>query len=177
MASKQRERKIATIRTIGASRSRGSIGYGTLAFACAIGRSGRRVLKREGDGASPVGIWPIRLVLYRADKMIRPETALPVRAIRPADAWCDVAGDRNYNRLVRLPYATLHERLWRDDQLYDICVVLGHNDRPRVQGLGSAIFMHVARQGYTPTEGCVALGLGDLRHLLAVLPTGSAVRF
>lgn len=146
-------------------------------LACALGRGGVTALKREGDGASPRGVWSLTEIFYRADRVARPATHLPVRPLRSDEAWCDVAGDRNYNRLVRLPYPVLDERLWRDDGLYDIIGVLSHNQRPRVQGLGSAIFLHVARDGYSPTAGCVALSLGDLQRLLAYRGGPAMIRF
>ncbi len=135
--------------------------------ACALGRSGRRARKWEGDGATPFGRWRLLAVLYRPDRRLRPRTALPVTPIRPHDGWCDASTDRNYNRRVRLPYPASTERMWRDDGLYDLVVVLDHNTRPRKRRGGSAIFMHVARPGYTPTEGCVALAERDLARLLA----------
>ncbi len=138
----------------------------SLVLPCALGRSGRATRKHEGDGATPSGIWRPELVLYRADRVQRPTTALPIRPINVDDGWCDAIGDRNYNRWVRHPYPASAERLWRADHLYDVVVVLNHNTRPRVQGAGSAIFMHLARPGYRPTEGCVAL---TRRHLLFVL--------
>jgi L,D-peptidoglycan transpeptidase YkuD (ErfK/YbiS/YcfS/YnhG family) len=85
-----------------------------------------------------------------------------VAPIEPDQAWCDVPGDPNYNRLVRLPYPSLDERLWRDDSLYDLIVVVGFNDSPPVSGKGSAIFLHLARLDYSPTAGCVALSRDDL---------------
>jgi len=96
-----------------------------------------------------------------------PRTALPLVSIAEEDAWCDVPSDSNYNRLVRLPYASIDERLWRDDELYDVLAVVGFNDDPVVAGKGSAIFLHVARPDYTPTAGCVALKLSDLLDALA----------
>lgn len=153
------------------SRSRGAtrgwVRAGSLMLPCALGRSGRSFGKREGDGATPSGMWRPVLVLYRADRMMRPRTALPVRPLRPDDGWCDAVGDRNYNRHVRHPYPVSAERLWRADGVYDAIVVLDHNRRPRVQGGGSAIFIHLARRHYTPTEGCIALGPRDLRLLLS----------
>ena len=134
---------------------------------CALGRSGQRPGKREGDGATPIGVWPLREVFYRADRIGRPRTRLPVRALRADVGWCDEAGDRNYNRRVRQPYPSSAEMMWRSDGLYDLVVVLGYNDRPRRQGRGSAIFMHVAQPGWKPTAGCVALRLHDLYRLLA----------
>lgn len=115
-------------------------------------------------------------VLYRADNTRRPLTGLPVSAIRADDGWCDAPGDRNYNRPVRLPYPTSAERMRRDDDLYDIVVVLSHNQRPRVRGAGSAVFVHLARPGYQPTEGCIALAEPDLRDLLARLRRGDRIR-
>jgi L,D-peptidoglycan transpeptidase YkuD (ErfK/YbiS/YcfS/YnhG family) len=143
---------------------------GGLLVPCALGRSGRSFSKREGDGATPSGRWQLMRVFYRADRLARPRTMLPVRALRPDDGWCDAIGDRNYNRMVRHPYPVSAERLWRPDGLYDVVVVLNHNARPRVQGAGSAIFMHLARPGYRPTEGCVAL---SRRHLLMLLACAS----
>jgi L,D-peptidoglycan transpeptidase YkuD (ErfK/YbiS/YcfS/YnhG family) len=124
-------------------------------------------LKREGDGGTPLGRFPIRLVLYRADRGFRPRTSLPVRAIHDTDGWCDDPLDRNYNRLITLPSSRRAEGLKRADPLYDLVLVLGYNDRPRVRGKGSAIFMHLAREGYTPTEGCIALSRRDLHAVLA----------
>lgn len=155
----------------------GVIAVGHLRLPCALGRSGVSALKREGDGASPAGRWPVRHVFYRPDRGRRPRTALPVRRLRPDDGWCDAVGDRNYNRPVRHPYPASAERLWREDHLYDVVVVLGCNDRPRRQGRGSAIFIHLARPGFPPTEGCLAFAPADLSQLLAVLRPGSAVVF
>lgn len=115
-------------------------------------------------------------VLYRADRLQRPRTALPVKPITPRDGWCDAPADRNYNRPVPLPYPASHERLWRGDHLYDLVIVLGYNDKPRSLGRGSAIFMHLARRSYAPTEGCIALARGDMLKLLAWLKPGDAVR-
>jgi L,D-peptidoglycan transpeptidase YkuD (ErfK/YbiS/YcfS/YnhG family) len=143
---------------------------------CALGRTGRRALKREGDGATPAGSWPLRCVLYRADRVPRPRTRLPVQTIRPQDGWCDFPADRNYNRRVPLPYPASAERLWRQDGLYDVVVVLGFNDGPRVRGRGSAIFMHVASPGLAPTEGCIALQRRHLLHVLQKAKAGASVR-
>ncbi|MGF1608641.1 MAG: L,D-transpeptidase [Kiloniellales bacterium] len=140
--------------------------FGAARWRCAIGRGGIRADKREGDGATPIGCWPLRRVLYRPDRLAAPVTALPVAALAPDDGWCDAPGDPGYNRPVKLPYAASHERLWRDDAIYDVIVVLGHNDDPPQPGAGSAIFLHLARDDYAPTEGCVALAGADLLDLL-----------
>ena len=144
---------------------------------CAVGRSGvvAAAEKREGDGASPAGAWPMRRLLYRADRLAQPETGLPVAAIAEDDGWCDDPQDGAYNQPVQLPYAASHERLWRDDEIYDLIVVLGHNDAPVRPGQGSAIFLHCARPGFTPTEGCVALAPETLLRLLAGAKPGDQV--
>jgi L,D-peptidoglycan transpeptidase YkuD (ErfK/YbiS/YcfS/YnhG family) len=141
----------------------------------ALGRSGIKALKREGDGATPLGRFPVRQVLYRAGRLPRPRTPLPLRAIRADDGWCEDPADRNYNRLVKLSPRSGADRLTRDDHLYDLILVLGHNDRPRVRGRGSAIFVHLARPGYAPTAGCIALSRHDLLMLVAQLTRGSVI--
>jgi L,D-peptidoglycan transpeptidase YkuD (ErfK/YbiS/YcfS/YnhG family) len=141
----------------------------------ALGRAGIRALKREGDGGTPLGRFPVRQVLYRADRMARPRTRLPVHAIRDGDGWCDDPASRTYNRLIRLPSRRSAEGLKRVDHLYDLVLVLGYNDLPRVKGKGSAIFVHLARPGFTPTDGCIALSRHDLTMLLAELRPGSAI--
>lgn len=148
---------------------------GGLELRCALGASGVAQAKREGDKATPAGRFPLRRVIYRPDRVAAPRTALPVAPMNPDDGWCDAPGDPSYNAPVTLPYAASHERLWREDRLYDILVVLGYNDDPPVAGKGSAIFMHVARPGYAPTEGCVALALPDLEAVLARCGPGDCI--
>lgn len=141
---------------------------GRTRFRCAVGRGGIRQAKREGDGGTPAGVWPLREVLYRADRIAKPKTALPVRALSPNDGWCDAPGDANYNKPVRLPYPASAEQLWRADHIYDLIVVVGYNDAPVVPGAGSAIFLHFARSNYSPTAGCVAFAPADLLKVLAM---------
>ena len=145
------------------------------AVQCAIGRSGIRAHKSEGDGATPAGSFAFRRFLYRDDRVARPRTRLPVRSIRQADGWCDDAADPHYNRPVRLPYGASAESLWRADGAYDIIVVIGYNDDPPVAGAGSAIFVHVAAPDYAPTAGCIALALPDLLALVGQATTADAV--
>ncbi len=144
---------------------------------CALGRAGVIAArdKREGDGASPIGVWPIRRVLYRPDRRPAPKSSLATSAIAPDDGWCDAPGDPAYNRPVKRPYPASCEAMWRADGLYDVVAILGHNDAPPVAGLGSAIFLHLAKPDYGPTEGCVALSLVDLEALLALAAPGDAV--
>jgi L,D-peptidoglycan transpeptidase YkuD (ErfK/YbiS/YcfS/YnhG family) len=136
-------------------------------WRCCIGRGGLRAHKQEGDGGTPLGLLPLRRVLFRADRGPIPQTVVPIEPIAPGDGWCDDPGDRRYNLPVRLPYPARHEALWRQDGLYDLVGVLGWNDDPVRRGEGSAIFLHVARPDYAPTEGCIAMAAADLRALLA----------
>jgi L,D-peptidoglycan transpeptidase YkuD (ErfK/YbiS/YcfS/YnhG family) len=121
------------------------------------------------------GVWPIREVIYRPDRGPPPATEIRVRAMTEDDGWCDDPADPQYNRHVKLPYPASAERLWRDDHLYDIVVVLGHNDDPPTPGLGSAIFLHVAQPDYAPTHGCVAVAREDLEALLDRARPGDSV--
>jgi len=136
-------------------------------FRVALGRAGIAAHKKEGDCATPAGILPLRRVLYRADRLRPPECGVPIEPIGETDGWCDDPSHSDYNRMIRLPHEAHHEELWRPDALYDLVGVLGWNDAPVVREGGSAIFLHVARPDYAPTEGCVALALPDLLRVLA----------
>ncbi len=134
---------------------------------CALGRGGISTTKHEGDGATPAGTLLLRRLLYRADRIAAPPGMLPREPIGEADGWCDDPAHADYNRQVTLPHPARCERMSRNDHLYDLVAVLGWNDDPVVRGRGSAIFLHVAREDFAPTEGCVALALPDLLMLLA----------
>jgi len=136
---------------------RGRIRAGSLTIPCALGWGGTTRSKREGDGATPLGRFRLLGCFYRADRGPRPPTRLPQAAIRTADGWCDDPGDRRYNRPVRLPYPASHERLWREDHVYDVVLDIAWNRGPIVRGRGSAIFLHLARADLSPTEGCVVV--------------------
>jgi L,D-peptidoglycan transpeptidase YkuD (ErfK/YbiS/YcfS/YnhG family) len=134
---------------------------------CALGSGGVRTEKEEGDGATPAGLLPLRRIFYRADRVSPPRCAIPIEPTAQTDGWCDDPSHREYNRFVHLPHDARCEELWRQDTVYDVIGVLGWNDQPVVKGRGSAIFLHIARPDYAPTEGCVALALPDLLRILA----------
>lgn len=142
---------------------------------CAIGRSGVRRVKLEGDGATPGGRFLLREAMYRPDRIARPRTRLALRALSPEDGWCDDPADAAYNRFVRLPYPARCESLWRADALYDLLIVVGYNDAPVMPGRGSAIFIHVAAPDYAATQGCVAIALPDLQNLAASAAIGDVL--
>jgi L,D-peptidoglycan transpeptidase YkuD (ErfK/YbiS/YcfS/YnhG family) len=145
----------------------GILTLGTETFRAALGRGGVRADKHEGDGATPTGLLPLRNLLYRSDRGAPPICAVPVEPIAPHDGWCDDPTHPAYNQRVRLPIDATAEALWRDDNVYDIIGVLGWNDAPVRPGRGSAIFLHLARNDFAPTDGCIALAPDDLRRVLA----------
>jgi L,D-peptidoglycan transpeptidase YkuD (ErfK/YbiS/YcfS/YnhG family) len=160
------------------------LNWGAGARRAAIGPGGIALKGGEGDGITPRGIFPVREIFYRADRIPAPHTQLPLRAIQDDDGWCDAPGDPSYNRLVKLPYPASAESLWRQDHLYDLVAVLGYNDNPVVPGKGSAIFLHLARSvgesrsdnkkepDYSPTQGCVAMAMDDLLAAIEQLRPG-----
>jgi L,D-peptidoglycan transpeptidase YkuD (ErfK/YbiS/YcfS/YnhG family) len=158
--------------------SKGQFHLGPNIVSCALGRSGviAPAEKREGDGASPLGLWPIRRFLYRADRLVRPRAHLPLTEISRTDGWCDAKDDAAYNQPVCLAYPASCETLWREDAVYDLIGILGHNDDPVVPDRGSAIFLHLARPGYLPTEGCIALSLEDMLMVMETAQPGSAIK-
>lgn len=150
-------------------RSRGWLVVEGHAMPVALGRGGVRADKREGDGATPRGVFhPLRL-WWRKDRHPRPRTALAVRPIRPDDGWCEEAGERRYNRPIRLAGDAPGDRLTREDHLYDYIVEIDHNTRPRIKGRGSAVFLHLARENFGPTAGCIAMTRPAMLRLLARL--------
>lgn len=142
------------------------LSWGNHIFPCSWGHGGIKIHKKEGDGATPVGTFPFRRVFYRADRIEKPQTLLPLQALSQLDGWCDDTNDVCYNQYVKLPYKGRHEELWREDHVYDLILVVGHNDAPVKPGEGSAIFVHLLRPQKTPTEGCVALHLQDLLQVI-----------
>jgi L,D-peptidoglycan transpeptidase YkuD (ErfK/YbiS/YcfS/YnhG family) len=142
----------------------------------AIGKAGVRADKREGDLATPAGDFPLLQGFYRPDRVAPPPTGLPMRALQPNDAWVDDPADPRYNSLVKSPYPAHVEPLWRKDGIYDLIVVIGYNMSPTKPGLGSAIFLHIARESYSPTVGCVAISRAALLGLLPRLSADSRLR-
>lgn len=143
---------------------------------CALGRGGLKIHKMEGDGATPVGTFALGRVFYRADRLKHPpQTGLQTIPITPDMGWCDDPNHADYNQLIALPHPARHERLWRDDGVYDVVVEVLYNTDPIVAGRGSAIFIHVAKPDYTPTEGCIALNMHELLVLLSLCNKGDLI--
>lgn len=144
----------------------GTLLWGNAVYRCCLGFAGVSQTKREGDGFSPIGCFALRKVMFRADRLKTLKTTLPVHAIAPKDGWCDEPRDSCYNKMISLPYPASAEPLWREDNLYNIVVVLGYNDNPVIPHLGSAIFLHCINKEYEPTRGCIALHEEDLVEIL-----------
>ncbi len=155
----------------------GILQAGDLEMRCASGKNGAIAGAdgREGDGKTPLGCYALRFGLYRKDRIALPDTGLCFHEILPDDGWCDAPDDPAYNRFVRLPYPASAEKLWRNDHVYDVVIGLGHNDSPPVAPMGSAIFLHIARQGYKPTQGCIAVSRDDMLRLLPGLTSQSHI--
>lgn len=164
--------RTATMLPLPGRKHRGLLLFGGRTMACAIGRGGVTHVKREGDGATPAGRHRLLALKVRRDRLPGPPTAIAAAATGRRDGWCDDPGSGRYNRPVRLPCAASHERLWRDDAVYDIVGILDWNLAPRIRRRGSAVFLHLARPGYEATEGCIALARADLLRLLAAAPAG-----
>lgn len=140
-------------------------------YRCSIGRSGVIANKEEGDGGTPKGGFYLRKVFYRSDTINETDikTTLPIQVLQADDGWCDDVKCEEYNQHIKLPFPGSHEKLWRDDNLYDLIVVVGYNDYPIEKGKGSAIFLHIARENYAPTVGCIAFNKKDLLEILEQL--------
>ncbi|MEM0899980.1 MAG: L,D-transpeptidase family protein [Pseudomonadota bacterium] len=157
-------------RAPGSANHRGLMQIGHRTIPCAIGRNGSTAIKREGDWATPLGILlRPQMIYFRADRVKRPRGMLPAKSTNPDDGWCDEPLHPQYNQPVSLPFASSHEKMMRDDGLYDYCVVLDFNRAPKAQKRfgGSAIFLHCAKPGFQPTAGCIAIERDMLERLCA----------
>jgi L,D-peptidoglycan transpeptidase YkuD (ErfK/YbiS/YcfS/YnhG family) len=157
------------IRTAAGDPCRGWLMAGGQTVPIALGRGGIKANKREGDGGTPKGTFRPRQLWWRGDRHLRPRTFLPIRAIGPEDAWCEDPASRHYNQPIRLERRREGDRLMRDDDLYDFIIEIDHNTQPRINGRGSAVFLHLARENFAPTAGCVAMTKPAMLRLLARL--------
>ena len=153
----------------------GLLRFGTHRSRCALGKGGVTKTKKEGDGKTPIGRYRLRRIWYRPDRIMRPQSPLPIAEISQKSGWCDDVRSSLYNIPIERPSAARHERLWRHDRLYDVFFELGMNDAPPEKGAGSAIFLHCIAPGKTATAGCVAVARDDLLRFLALAETGQAL--
>ena len=159
--------KYITIRTRPGDKCKGILTAGNRKLLCALGRSGIGNKRGEGDGITPRGEFLLLNLMVRRERIFLNSSNFEHHKISAQDGWCDAMGDRNYNRLVKLPYPASHEKLLRDDHLYDIALVMDYNYSRHLGVGGSAIFFHLAHDDYRATEGCVAI---SKEHMLWLLP-------
>ncbi|MBS0540662.1 MAG: L,D-transpeptidase family protein [Proteobacteria bacterium] len=168
---------ILTVQADSADSALGWAVLGARRWRCVVGAGGIREDKVEGDGATPVGTFPLRHIYYRNDRLVLPKPiGLPARPISQHDGWCDDPRSDSYNRLVRTPNDWSHEKMWREDGLYDLVVVVGYNDDPPEGEWGSAIFLHIARDDKAGTQGCIAFAREDLLELLPLITAQTRLR-
>jgi L,D-peptidoglycan transpeptidase YkuD (ErfK/YbiS/YcfS/YnhG family) len=167
---------VLTVQADSADSSLGWAILGARRWRCAVGAGGVREDKVEGDGATPAGTFPLRHIYFRNDRLVLPPHALPARPISRHDGWCDDPRSGSYNRLVRIPNDWSHEKMWREDGLYDLVIVVGYNDDPPEGEWGSAIFLHIARDDMAGTRGCVAFARNDLLELLPLITKETRLR-
>ena len=170
------DENVLIVQADSAETSLASARLGERRWRCTLGAGGIREDKVEGDAATPVGEFPLRRIYFRNDRVVLPKTGLPARPINEHDGWCDDPRAPTYNRLVHIPNEWSHEKMWREDGLYDVVVVVGYNDDPPEGEWGSAIFLHIARENYSPTQGCVAFARDDLLELLPLLTRDTRLR-
>ena len=142
---------------------------------CALGHGGMATAKEEGDGITPAGAWPVRRIWYRPDREARPVSPLEICQIDRKTGWCDDAERAEYNRPVALPFDGSFEALWRADDLYDIFLELGFNDAPPVPRAGSAIFLHLEKNNFQPTLGCIAVSRAFMGRILTHITPSTIV--
>src|SRR5215831_15255731 len=164
---------VLTVQVDSADSTLGWASLGEKRWRCALGAGGVREDKVEGDAATPAGEYPLRHIYFRNDRLVLPKVRLPARPIGERDGWCDDPHSPAYNRLIHLPSSFSHEKMWREDRLYDLVVVVGYNDDPPEGEWGSAIFLHIAREDMAPTRGCIAFARDDLLELVQLIGPGT----
>ena len=167
--------QIIAVRALSRAASRGMLMIGKSAFPCRLGRAGSSARKREGDGTSPVGTFVLRRLFFRADRVPRPVRRPAATVLNRRHGWCDDPSSPLYNRLIALPSPWRHEKMWREDGLYDFIIEIGYNDAPVRHGMGSAVFLHLMAGDGKPTEGCIALKRRDMNRLIARLKPGARI--
>lgn len=145
----------------------GRLTFSGRAGPCALGAAGVRQAKSEGDNATPIGVFALRRIWYRKDLWETPISPLPIREISQKCGWSDDVNDPKYNQAIALPHSPSHEVLWRQDGLYNVFIELGYNDAPAIAGKGSAIFLHLQKNDFQPTRGCIAVDDTMMRHIIA----------
>jgi L,D-peptidoglycan transpeptidase YkuD (ErfK/YbiS/YcfS/YnhG family) len=153
----------------------GYLKYKNFKFRCALGKNGIGKKIKEGDNITPRGTFKITKIYYRPDKIKKLITFFKKIKIKKNMGWCDDPKSKFYNKQIKLPSKFNHEKLYRNDRIYDLLVVLNYNTKPIVKNRGSAIFIHVAKKNYKATAGCIALKKNDLIKLLQVIKKNTKI--
>jgi L,D-peptidoglycan transpeptidase YkuD (ErfK/YbiS/YcfS/YnhG family) len=154
----------------------GYLKYKNLKFRCLLGKGGVKKKKIEGDNITPKGIFKITKVYYRADRIKKLKTSVKIIKIRKNIGWCDDSKSKHYNKQIKLPSNYTHEKLYRNDNLYDLIAVLNYNSNPVKKNKGSAIFIHIARSFYKKTKGCIALKKKNLIQLISQIKKNTKIK-
>jgi len=144
-------------------------------YRCSIGKNGINSHKIEGDGCTPQGTFNIIKILYRPDKIGERKFFLETETILPFDGWCDDIESNYYNSQIKFPFNYSAEKLYRNDDLYDIVCIIDYNLNPVIKNRGSAIFLHVAKKDFSPTEGCIAINKNDLLKISLEMKRGTTI--
>ena len=150
--------------------------YNNYKVKCALGKRGIDYKKREGDLITPKGEYKIKYILYRKDRIKKIQSKIKKIVIKKNMGWCDDPKSKQYNKLVKLPFKYKFEKLHRKENIYDIILVLNYNMNPVIRNRGSAIFIHIAKNNYEKTKGCVAIKKVYLLKILKELKTNSGVK-
>ena len=157
-------------------RKSGYLKYKNFRFRCALGKSGIKKKIKEGDNITPIGIFEIPKIYYRPDKVKKIKTLIKKIKIKKNMGWCDDPKSNYYNQQIKLPSKFSYERLYRKDHIYDLFAVINYNRNPVIKNNGSAIFIHIAKNNYKPTKGCIALRKIDLIKLLQIIKKNTKIK-
>ena len=143
---------------------------------CAIGKRGIGLKKKEGDLITPIGQYNIKYILFRKDRIKVIQSKLKKTPIQKNMGWCDDPKSKKYNQLIKLPSKFNFEKLYRNDEIYDILIILSFNTNPVIKNKGSAIFIHIARKNYPSTKGCIAIKKNDIKRLASEINRNTLVK-
>ena len=154
----------------------GYLKYKNFKFRCSLGKAGIKKKTKEGDQVTPKGIFKVIKIYYRKDKIKKIINPIKKIQIKKNMGWCDDPKSDLYNQQIKLPSKFSYEKLYRKDGLYDIILVLNYNTSPIVKKKGSAIFIHIAKRKFKPTEGCIGLKKNDLIKLLKKIKKNTKIK-
>ena len=154
----------------------GHLTYKNLKFKCTLGKAGINVKKKEGDNITPLGTYKISKVYYRKDRIKKISSKLKLIKIKKNMGWCDDPNNKNYNQLIKIPSKYSYERLFRNENIYDLIIVLNYNMNPVIKNKGSAIFIHIAKKRFQPTEGCIAISKKNLLYLIRNISKNTKIK-